>query len=560
MKKIIYPIFFLVAIFAASCAKDLGNYTYSEVNEVNVISGILPEYVRSVRDTISISPVLEFTKDPNPDLDNYSFEWMDVIGMTAGTSRLRRFADTKDLVDFRLPSNMTSNNPNRWVPPGQTVNNAIHTILYRITDKRTGVRSSHIFNIRILPAGGTGDIARGVLVLCEVEGESRLDMLCWNNPNSTKPDLLFTYRPDILSYMNSALPDEQLTCPPKQIITYAEGKLVWIWLLTENGTNRLNTNNLSWTITNEITRNAVFFPANWRADKMVGINTGNYIYMMGQDDEGDFGIFSTYSNTIAWTYTKPINRLDSESGQKFEPSPIVLLPTSSLAVLYNEETKGFVRSSPQSNIYCTKPTTAETLFPWSDPDRELLYMGAGATTAFYAVVSYRSSGKVEYLAFNNLFEQTDRVDISNLEGIKDAASYSMHTSKGAFLYYLNKDRDKIYRLRFTDNQRAEKVYEAPAGYKVSLMGFGPTNNAKNFNAISSLATTVPTDYEAYLFYIFTYDPTGKDGENGVMEAYVSDVTNGGLKLYEHKPVGTELIQKFRFENIGKVVSMDYKTL
>lgn len=568
MKKIIYTIFVLAAIFS-SCVKDEGNYTYKDVNEV-IITGIDPVYVRSVRDTINITPNLEFTKDANPDMDNYSFEWIDLIGNTPlERGRNVLLATTKDLVDFQLPSYMTSNNPDRWVGPGQDSNPAVHTIVYRITDKRTGITSSQYFGIRILPAGNTGNIDRGIMILCDVGGKMRLDMLSFNSANSDSMDYLFTYRRDVLGYMDSKFPDDQLASKPRQVMTCYQGTTNYIFVLTDTGANLINSRDFSWKSSYNITRYSVFFPENYAPERMYGMSPTTFVYMTGKDDEGKFAFFDWYGNTISWTYTKPINRYDSDTGPKFNPSPVTIVLANSTGILYDQDTKGFVRHLVQSSVFCTRPTGVETYFPWADPtrNRELFYMGLASATGTglaYAFYTDKSTGKIEYVSFDSNFLQLSREEITGAPELQDAVAYSMHQSRASFFYYLNKDQDKIYRLKFIDKS-TEVVYEAPAGYKVSIMGFTPTNQAKDFNGINRLSGTA-VYYEQFPFYICTYDPNGKEGENGVLEAYVSNPADGKLSLYEHvvdsraSAENAGNTQPFRFENIGKVVSLDYKTL
>ena len=108
----------LIVLLLPACYDDLGNYDYHEINELEVDS-IHPLYNVDIDDSLCIYPTLKGTM--YSDTNRFTYQW-EIGAQTVGTSH-----------DLELLVNLTA---------------GYKFARYVVTDKETGVRKYHTFNVK----------------------------------------------------------------------------------------------------------------------------------------------------------------------------------------------------------------------------------------------------------------------------------------------------------------------------------------------------------------------------------------------------------------------------
>ncbi|NQX39178.1 PKD-like family protein [Pedobacter steynii] len=169
-------LFCSIVFLAGSCKKDPGNYKYDDINEAVVKLDTL--YVVNTGESPQISPTISYTKDPTGDESRYAYQWL-LIPQGETTSVAPRLMDDDKVFDTPIE-----------LPVG------VHEMLYRITDKETGVWKEFPFKLLV-----TIPTYEGWLLLSEIAGQqSRLDMMSYQFKTKTYTPLI-----NVLAAMNSNL-------------------------------------------------------------------------------------------------------------------------------------------------------------------------------------------------------------------------------------------------------------------------------------------------------------------------------------------------------------------
>jgi len=169
-------LFVAVLFLLGACKKDPGNYNYQTINEA-VVTGLAPLYVIDMGERPNISPQISYTKDATGDTVNYRYQWL-LTGKDGGDEYTPKVLDSDKVFD--TPVNLLT---------------GVYNMLYRITDKRTGVWKEYPF--QLLVAVKTYE---GWLLLSEIPGQkSRLDMISYQPKTGNFLPII-----DVLSTMKSA--------------------------------------------------------------------------------------------------------------------------------------------------------------------------------------------------------------------------------------------------------------------------------------------------------------------------------------------------------------------
>ena len=148
MKKIfLYTL--LTLLITISCSPDLGNYKYRDLIEPH-ITGIDSEMTVLTYSDLVIKPSLGIS---NISDDDYSYEWKAINIDTNYDQRTYILSEEKDL------------NYNIDILPGN------YLLVFTVTEKSTGIFWQAQSDLRV-----TQTTSEGWLALCNVNGETRLDM------------------------------------------------------------------------------------------------------------------------------------------------------------------------------------------------------------------------------------------------------------------------------------------------------------------------------------------------------------------------------------------------
>lgn len=205
-KQIMMASAFVMAMLFMGCSQDEGNYDYHSLNEPN-ITGVPESMSVLTHANIDLDPSMG---DNITDLDAYDYEWK-VINK-AGDNEEKVLSNEKHLFQ-----EMT-------LPAGE------YTLYFKATEKATGLFWRKSYSLTVSDTS-----SEGWLLLCDVDGKSRLDMVS-NVTGQTYLDLLKD---------NSDMPalnhPYSIVYAPKA--GYNESPF---YLFTAEGATRLSKNSFTW--------------------------------------------------------------------------------------------------------------------------------------------------------------------------------------------------------------------------------------------------------------------------------------------------------------------------
>ncbi|GAA4298705.1 PKD-like family lipoprotein [Aestuariibaculum suncheonense] len=481
----------IVAILGISCTKDEGNYDYVDINEVE-FSGIKESYIVTRFDNLVITPELNFTKDEMGS-GNYAYQWEAFEDDISGGTNLVSLSTEKDLdVTINLK------------PRG-------YFVYLTVTDLNSGIEFKKRFNLEV-----TNSIYEGWLVLSEVNGGSRLDMV-------SKLESGFTMFTDVLGGS-----DLNLVGTPSFVYSFAYITTQYgVYISTSgNGTTKIEPDTFDWVEQYGI--GYEFIPQkadNFKVDNLVS-NSGYSAYAMAN------GNAYFYYQQQRISYGEPINRIGSEI---FSVSPMVGKgKQGDYMIFYDTTNKRFVRS--RRGVFSQMPAAASTKFDYNNVGMDLIYMEGndynstlGAAT--FAVLQDPTDSKY-YLAYFNSANSSQvyfgeiGADVTDFD---QASLYAVSPEYG-YLYYTV--GSKIYQYNFS------------AGITTLLIDKG----AEEISLIKFHDFWVNSKYSGLSnnLIVGSYNPAGSEGTNGTMEFYSILELNAGVKL------------EASYSGFGKIKSVNYR--
>lgn len=442
MKLYQYIIIFIAVLFLGSCAKDLGNYEYHDINDVK-ITGINTTYTaRRGVDTLRIKPVLASSMDKG-DTTRYGYLWMVRLGNkldTIGRSRNLEYPVTLEPVAYKL--------------------------FYRVHDKQTGVEWQANADLMV----GT-PFSRGWMIMGEDEqGYAEAEMLSMQN------DTL--HLKHILS--ESGLP--RLQNPMG--FQHTGGGLdsyVKLWAMTKSGSYYLDrvtmkgtpANNMSKllyiseTIDPQTLHPIVIAPQMRTAAGL--ISTNNYRVMLTKS--GDiFAVFLAINGGDF--YNNPINRVATAQQVRIPAAPYLLYATGNMTTVmwYDTVNQRFLNYSGfgLSTASAVLTDDANDAFPWSQGStgRQLVYAentrntdGGSTNGNSFAIMKNAANVHYVYKFYANGAAPAKRAAYTILPLATDfdkADFYAFSSNRTVIFYSVG---NKLYAYDY--NPGNERIYQYP---------------------------------------------------------------------------------------------------
>ncbi|MRG44122.1 hypothetical protein GFS24_03305 [Chitinophaga sp. SYP-B3965] len=502
-------IYLLAFIVFTSCYKDKGNYDYHVINHWTVENfDSTKGYTVLLGDTLKINPTLKWSNDPNPSDANYNYAW----SFRYRPSSNLPFIDTVIGTDKNLNAKIN-------LLPGN------YSLAYRVTDKSNGVTFQTRTNILV-----SSKNFEGYMVLNDVNGKSRLDMLAYSKGTG-----LFTQYTDVLKEMNSNLPEQG---KPRQVLcmNYVGTNITplnyGIFLLTETGTNRIHQETFAYEPTMNIRYLMVGNIANdFKADVLTGENPSPTTVMFYMYAKGNM---YAYSTLYGYAFRNdPINVYAAASAP-FKVSPYVVTD-GTVGVMYNTDKRCFVQAANFNSSFVADVVAARN-FPTG---LDLVWMERSynsTSRSVYAVLKDPVTAKYYLLRFpiagaQTLFKEITAPDFAQ------ATSYAVSPDVNYLFYSVG---GKVYEYDFNLGTPTTTLMIDKGNSTITYMGFPHFYNsfvAANANTYKLWAT--------YLT-VGTYDPAGTPGANGTLECYsVPEIS---------KP----LVKTMGWTGLGKIVSVAYR--
>ncbi|MBL1407180.1 PKD-like family lipoprotein [Sphingobacterium faecale] len=346
--KMYYYIMLLSVLLIAACSKDLGNYNYHKINELQ-IEGVAKEYlVRTSIDTLRITPTIKATMD-EADENRYNYSWIIKYGQLVYDTIGR----AKDLV----------------YPVALGVLD--HDLFYRVQDKKTGVSWTANAKVKVSTA-----FSRGLLLMGEdEEGYAEAEML------SMLSDTI--HIPQILS--RTELP--RLHGPVSLVHTGGTGDDARVWAMTGEGAYFLDRATMTASVNNIFSR-FVFTSGDIELEDLYPVvtapqiktrtgTTGSSLYRAMITAGGDlFGAIPLFMGGDY--YNNPVNCLASAPEKRIPAAPYLLYPINNMGSLiwYDQEGQRFLNFTGigLSTSSTVLTDNIDDIFPWNQPvGRQLIY-------------------------------------------------------------------------------------------------------------------------------------------------------------------------------------------
>lgn len=499
MKSLQSIIILGVLLCLAACMKDKGTYTTTELNDVQ-ISGIDTLYLVDQGKKVVIRPVLKFALDPNPDTANYSYKW--IADRQIGYANAAKLIATGHDLDQVITG----------------LNFGSYAMVYRVTDKKTGIFTDKYFTMAI----GSPDY-EGWMMLCDTEdGKSRLDMV------SRRGSVDTAYK-DILGVVGSAFKTDGKPAFLSTLIAVlgpAGGELA-VFVATDSKAGILGRNNLEYLPTYEIGN---YYSGTDRFTNYSGANlqSGFVGSLMYAQDK----LYSIRQRTI----TGPVNKQDAGT-TLFSPSPYIAmnpLIQGGSAIVFNKTTKTFLRYPMNTNSCLTLPNG--TLFNFQ-VNMDLLYMEYAPFNGgeVFAILKNPSNQKVYLARFTTSGVQVYFDEIA-VPGISNASHFAISPEFGYVFYDLD---NIVYEYDYSVKKNTKMADYS--GRKVTVLKFHPflyTIVAANIN--KAFYGTLSRK-----LIVGSYD--GKDASS-----------SGKLDLYNVPAINAEIQLYKSYSGMGKITSVVYR--
>lgn len=501
--KIYLPFLWLLCVsLLLSCKKDIGNYNYVAINELQQINGLPTEVAAVYGKPLKVVPEVKFTQDPNFDENKYTFEWTYIGPNGLGGQKLFTLAKTKNL-DLVMQ-----------------VIAGTYQAFYAVTDKASGVKYSTKFTLKVV-----NEINEGWIMMNEANGKARVDMLSLNANNG------FDLVTDLLATTGSAL---KLEGKPVMTYTYSTGLLIGpdaisygLYFGTDQGTTKVDPNTFKWTKTMGLTYEMFGdIPQGFYAD-VIQQRSSNSSYMIGKNNA------YYYERVINIYYSAPVNYITAEQ-KGFEVAPFIGGNHSSstgVTIFYDKTNRRFVRHSGSAATSTTlpDPTGAQKLFSFST-GMDLLYMRWVSFNGgeVFSVLKDPASGKRYLARFNpannaqSYYAEITGTDFTNAEfyAVSPEFGYVFYTV-GSKLYQY----DMVY--------KTTKLMADFGSKKISYLNFYEFKNSTKYKDGNKLMVGL-------------YDPSKNDGTEGSLNVYVVPSLNGDLVLDKS------------YSGFGRIKSLTYR--
>ncbi|HBB08316.1 MAG TPA: hypothetical protein DCZ73_11260, partial [Bacteroides sp.] len=492
MKKIYFLGCLFMMLAVASCYDDKGNYSYNEIPTIS-IENIEPSYIclRNA-DLLEITPKITSTIEGEITPDNPNYEYSCRIGNTGGT-----FDDSQ----MWHIINPDSTQAFTWLPNEDT---GQYICVYTVRDKRTDVATSYQFDLQI-----SSSTYEGWLVLCGegADNRARLDMVSVIDENRIQvlPDLLGNN--ELVTSLHN----------PTQIMfdcsIYANSRYT-IYLMTEEGGYKLNTDELTTTAADEVVEGE--FLVDLQGDIPIRIcpvgksyfTTYAYLTVTQQGD-----LYYKDVSTTGSLYEFPVNVSAEGNDGEYVVAPYVGAgqnrPADSYAALLydssNQRFMGWDQEKGEGRTCFELP--AGTIDP-ATTGKDLVYMeGTRFSNNTVFSILQDASGNRSIYGINlsgSLFQQQSYIESVQAENFNQAEHFAFN-SQFPYMYYSYKDKLYSYNL---GTQTLQQTISLP-GEEITMV------KIDLFKAPNIL--DVPEDMRAQQYYILVGSyKTGASEDGGIL--------------------------------------------
>lgn len=512
------------SMFLTSCYEDKGNYTYSEVEQIEIT---LPTGLSAMANSESIvfEPEVVSSLSGNVDASNDNYEFNCKIDYRHTDPETGQYVYWLDI----NPDKSKSINYFAKLPAGN------YTIWYSVTNKETGFTANAKGSVSVLTSTYEGWM---VLSNNGADKAVRLDMISRNSKGQPMlvSDILGEKAPDLKNAT-------QLFLYPSMY--YGQEA---VFLMSEDGGYRLDVDKLTLVETNNM-KLTDFIVSNVPGEpvSMVAPCTSSFIAPASRfcvTSEGN--AYAIRSNAAGSSFEDPMNAAVSGGDPTYKVSPMtgtsMARPGNSTCVLcYDVTNKRFVgwnyNASNNALLFTlADPSDAERKFSYQT-GMELVHMeGTRFSDGLVYSVLQDAQGKRHIYGINlsgSRFTQECIYSDINAEHFNDAENYAFH-SQFPFMFYSYGKKVYSYNL---GTGAVIQVLDLPANETVTKMKFNLYINA----SLDYLNGMNPTqEFLDKQFDLIVASTSGAEN-GGVVRFYDIDLSGQMNKLEEYTGFGDHIV-------------------
>lgn len=498
----------VIALMFAACYGDKGNYDYTEINDLE-ISGFADGGYEKIAfvDDLVITPQIA-SRYYGENIDNFEFEWK-LMHQAANEA-------TDGVKDYTI-----GNEKNLSIPVTQDAGNYNGYLI--VTDKTNGLEWRKHFTVKVKSL-----TSEGWLVLCDVGGEARLDIVFNENADS-----------DIVAYDLWEVSENKTHNPEKILFSYILGGSKTIYVCDEG--SYILSDNLSVEESGDIRWSFGASPEHLyiqgsAASQFANVRK-NWIVI---DQSGDAYILnlSEYGSVFGF----PANYVGGT--EYFRAAPFVGTTYAwyyGASMLMYDQTNGrFLEVIDGANYPSVMTFMGTQLFTAEQPGYEMVHLESTKNGYNYAILQDPISGRYYFYCIemneagkNNQIYHGE-VKGEGLDRVKQFACHHMNTQP--YLFYSTDDT--IYQFDMSHPNDPAKVAVSFTGETVQVIKFTPY-----------VAWEAYTTWERERNYRLVVGSNVNGGDHqscGIMRTYNVPVLMGDLTLAkEHK-------------GLGRIVDITYK--
>jgi len=528
---------FFTLMVCGGCYKDLGNYDYKKINEIQIDSLPNSIFVNQF-DSLKLTPVIKRTMDQGAldDTTLYGYKW--IIGQrdsAEGLSTATIISRARILAAKVL------------VPVGR------YGLYLEITDRKSNqVFLQHTNNLVIGSA-----TFEGWLVLSDVKGNAKLDMITYANGQVGFVHNLLEQSQDLpkplkgprkISYHYTSTYNAVPALFHESKLTVADRS--WVYLTTDQGTWKMRGDYMftigKWNVRNEflIPPDSATFAPGFTGNGEGSVDLENcYIY----DGKGNF-----YERNAYQYYVTNMNQVTGEG--EFVAAPFIGrafgYSWTAYTVLFDVNKKRFVRSYPGDGNCSTIPAPAGTaLFDFNNVGMDLVWMKSMSYLNLTYAVMRDPAGAYWLLTFDvrGVVTQNTMAKITAPD-INKAVFFTIDKNYGTLFYGTD---TKVYAIHNDFPGQYYQVFDA-GNRKISWLDQHPFTGGRDvyngdINGVPNTTNLAP--YKANWLGIATYDPANPDDGTGTLSFYFPQDF-----LVNH----AALAKREEYPGFGKIVSISYR--
>ena len=536
MKRIYFWGCLLLMLAAVGCYDDKGSYDYAEIPAIS-IEDIEPSYtcLRNA-DLLEITPKITSSTEGEIAADNPNYEYSCRIGKPRGQGQ---FDDSQ----MWHVINPDSTQAFTWLPNEDT---GEYICVYTVRDKRTDVATNYQFGLQI-----TSSTYEGWLVLSSdgADERARLDMVSVIDENRIQvlPDLLANN--ELVSSLHH----------PTQIMfdrSVYSSRLFTIYLLTEEGGYKLNTDELTTTAADEVVAGEFLMDIGddepiriCRIAYNINNNQTSYAYFSATGyltvtKNGD--LYFKDVHTTVFSYEIPVNMSAEGNDGEYRVAPYVASGKNrpgdtSAALLYDMDNKRFMGwdQDKDEGRTCFELTDTEGKFSFNT-GKDFVYMEGThfSNNTVYAILQDAAGNRSLYGVnlSGSQFTKQDYIENVQAENFNQATSFAFH-SQFQYMFYAYKDKLYTYNI---GTQTPQQTINLP-GEEITMVKFDLFKAPNNLD--------IPEDMRSQQYYLLVGSyKTGASEDGGILRMYRFNNTTNQLEEVENR----------KFEGFGRIVDVTYR--